>query len=125
MTTALQRRLSTFGAAALLATSPALVPTASDAASGMTCHASVSDATPADYTNVYVTVHTLAAARVRTTAHYKTTDTTHYATTGPKGFATIKYYISSSTPGFRVRIDVNVSKNGHSGYCSTSFVAHR
>lgn len=124
--TASQRRLATFGAAALFATYPVLIPTASNAASSLLpCRANVSDATPKDYTNVYVTVHTVSYAFVRTTAHYKTTNTSHQAKAGPKGFATIRYYISSSTPGFRVRINVGVFKNGHTGYCSTSFVAHR
>lgn len=121
----LARRLAATGAAALLTASPAFLPTPSQAASGLTCRASVSNATPQQYSNVYITVHTASAALVRTTAHYKTTNTTHQAKAGPKGFATIKYYISGATPGLRVGVDVNVFKDGHSGYCYTSFVPHR
>jgi hypothetical protein len=37
----------------------------------------------------------------------------------------VGYYISGATPGYRVKVTVNVSKSGRSGSCSTSFTPHR
>jgi hypothetical protein len=120
-----RRRLTGVIATLVLAASPLLLqPTQADAAKALTCSASMSDATPEQYSNVYVRVHSAAAANVRTVAHYKTTTTTHYGKTGPAGWANIKYYISSATAGYRVYVDVYVTKSGASGHCSTSFVPH-
>lgn len=122
--TTLLHRLATFGAAGVLAATPLLVPASANAAP-LTCKASMSDASPAQYTDVVVRVKTAPAAKVRTVAHYRTTDTVKRGKANSAGRANLKYYISGSTPGFRVRVDVTVTKNGRSRSCSTSFVAHR
>lgn len=100
-------------------------PAQAEAAAALTCTASVSDATPRQYSNVYVRVRTSAYARVRTVAHYKTTNTVKRTTASSTGRANVRYYISGATPGYRVRVDVTVTKNGRSRSCSTSFVPHR
>jgi hypothetical protein len=124
MSSTLLRRVATVGAAAVLTTTPLLVPTSAEAAA-LTCRASMSDATPKQYTNVFVRVKTAPRAKVRTVAHYKTTDTVRRGKANSKGRASIKYYISGATPGYRVRVDVKVTKNGKSKSCSTSFKPHR
>jgi hypothetical protein len=120
------RRLAGVSTAALLlAASPMLLPTQSVAASAPTCRASMSDASPSQYSNVWVNVSSVANAKVRTIAHYKTTDTVHYANTGSDGKVGVKYYISSATAGFRVLVNVMVTgPAGARGYCTTSFVPH-
>jgi hypothetical protein len=124
--TTIARRAAGLGTAALLTAAPlVVVAPVADAAGSLPCHASMSDSTPKDYTNVYVRVTTSSYAGVHTVAHYKTTNTGHTVRAGSTGHATVRYYISSATPGYRVRVDVTVSKNGHHGYCSTSFVPHR
>lgn len=91
----------------------------------MLCRAHMGDATPADYHYDRVYVTTAAYAHIRTVAHYKTTDTTKRARANRLGHGSTNYYISGATPGYRVFVDVYVSKPGHSGHCRTSFVPHR
>jgi hypothetical protein len=118
-------------AAALL--TAAVVPAASAATTSATsaaskplpCHASMSNAKPSDYTDVYVNVATAAAAKITTVAHYKTTKTTHTGTANRKGDASIRYYISGATPSYKVVVSVKVASGKHTGSCSTSFVPHR
>ena len=40
------------------------------------------------------------------------------------GKATVPYYISGATPGYRVVVRVYVSKGSRKGTCSTSFLPH-
>jgi hypothetical protein len=118
------QRLAAGTTAAFLATSIVLLAAPSEAAAP-TCRASMSDASPSQYSDVWVNVSTVANARVRTVAHYKTTDTVRGGKTGPAGRAGIKYYISGATAGFRVMVDVTVTgPAGASGHCVTSFVPH-
>ncbi len=122
----LNRRLAGFSAAALLSTATMLLPLQSaDAAGAPTCRASMSDATPEQYSDVWVNVSSVANAKVQTVAHYKTTDTVRFGRTGSTGRGGIKYYISGATPGYRVVVDVMVTgPAGARGYCSTSFAPH-
>lgn len=124
MSSALRRRVAAAGAALALSATPLLLPTSAEAAA-LPCRASMSDATPKQYSDVHVRVKTASYARVRTVAHYKTTDTVKRGTAGSTGLARIKYYISGASAGYRVRVDVTVTKNGRTGRCSTSFVPHR
>ena len=89
------------------------------------CRASMSNSRPKDYTTTDVHVHSASRARVTTVAHYRTTSTKHHASAGRKGNATIAYYISGATPGYRVVVDVSVSRHGRRGSCSTSFTPRR
>jgi hypothetical protein len=97
---------------------------AADAAR-LPCSAAMSNARPADYTTTDVRVHTAAHAHVTTVAHYRTTSTTHHRTAGSKGNATVPYYISGATPGYKVKVSVSVVKGSRTGSCSTSFTPHR
>lgn len=124
MVKSIRIRLALVAAAATLSGLIA-APAAPAEAAALTCTASMSDATPKQYSNVYVRVRTSAYARVRTVAHYKTTNTVKRATASSAGRASLRYYISRATPGYRVRVDVTVTKNGRSRSCSTSFVPHR
>lgn len=125
ISTSVRRPLAGLGvAAAVLVAVPAVASSPASAAGSLTCRASVSDSTPKQYSDVYVRVKTEARAKVRTVAHYKTTDTTHTGKANAKGVAHIKYYISGATAGYRVYVDVTVTKSGHSRSCSTSFVPH-
>lgn len=89
------------------------------------CRATMSNAHPADYTTTDVRVHTASRAHVTTVAHYKTTKTRHHRTAGSKGNATVPYYISGATPGYKVTVSVSVAKGNRTGSCSTSFTPHR
>ena len=118
--------LATAVATAALAASPLLMPAQAQAAGGLKCRASVSDATPSQYSNVYVKVNTgRAKASVRTVAHYSTTNTAKNRRSNSNGRASITYYISGARPGYRVKVDVTVKKSGHTKTCSTSFTPHR
>jgi hypothetical protein len=98
---------------------------AAPGAARLPCRATMSNAHPADYTTTDVRVHTAAHAHVTTVAHYKTTKTRHHRTAGSKGNATIPYYISGATPGYKVTVSVSVLKGNRTGNCSTSFTPHR
>jgi competence protein ComEC len=92
--------------------------------SPLTCNASVSNPTPADYSTVEVIVHTgVPGASVTATAHYKTTDTTHNSSVGGDGVADIPFRISRATPGYTVTVDVTVAAGGASRDCSTGFTS--
>lgn len=121
------RRLAAFSLASVLMASPLLSTTPAQAVSKpLTCRASMSDSTPKQYSNVSVRVKTgKPKAKVRTVAHYKTTKTTRFRKSNSKGLASVPYYISGSTPGFKVVVKVTVSKNGKTKKCQTSFKAHK
>lgn len=87
----------------------------------LSCQASMTNASPAQYSTTDVIVHTAAGAGVTATAHYKTTDTTHAGTASGSGVADIAFSISRATIGYTVRVDVTVSRGGASNACSTSF----
>ena len=115
-------------AAAALAIAPsaaASAATAVPASTPLPCHASMSNSHPRDYTTIYVNVHTASCAAMTTVAHYKTVNRTHTGKAGAKGNASIGYYISGATPGYKVVVSVRVVKGKHSGSCSTWFIPHR
>jgi hypothetical protein len=99
--------------------------TAPAAAAGLSCGATVSDATPADYTTVDVIVRTTAGATVTTVAHYKTTDHRKTGTADASGRAVTAYYISGATPGYTVTVDVTVTAGSRAAHCSASFTPVR
>ena len=124
MTTSFTKRLAFAAAAGVVLGSPLLLVAPSQASTGLPCRASMSDSTPRQYSYVGVRVRTASYAGVHTVAHYKTTSTPHSGHANRQGQANISYYISGATPGYRVRVDVSVSKGGRTGHCSTSFVPH-
>ncbi len=112
--------------AASVASAPAAsaAPIAS-AAKPLSCHASMSNSRPRDYTSTEVLVNTARHARVTTVAHYRTVNTIHHGTANSKGRTGIWYYISGATPGYQVKVRVSVVEGGRKGSCSTSFIPHR
>jgi hypothetical protein len=88
----------------------------------LTCSASMSNSSPADYSTVNVIVATgLGGATATATAHYKTTDTTHTGSAASNGVATIPFHIARATVGYQVNVDVTVSGAGSTRSCSTAF----
>jgi hypothetical protein len=88
------------------------------------CHASMSNAHPADYTTTVVDVKSLADVKITTVAHYRTVNREHHGQANRQGKAGIPYYISGATPGFRVIVDVTVKWPHRTGTCQTSFTPH-
>ena len=103
------------------APAPAPAPAPTPSAKGVSCRASVSSASPADYTTVDIEVRTAAGASVTTVAHYKTTDHPKTAVADGAGHATVGYDVSGATPGYTVRVDVTASAGSRTAHCSTSF----
>lgn len=124
--------LLTAGAAVPAIAAPAAVAApatasavAAPASAALPCHASMSNNRPRDYTTTYVRVHTSAYASVTTVAHYRTTNHKKTGKAGLHGNASIGYYISGATPGYKVIVSVRVVRGDRSGSCSTSFIPHR
>jgi hypothetical protein len=114
-------------AGALLLAPPATAAVTRTAAPAATlrCHASMSNSRPKDYTTIYVNVSTVRYAGVTTVAHYKTVNRQHTGQANVHGNASIRYYISGATPGYRVNVSVTVASGRSRGACSTSFIPHR
>jgi hypothetical protein len=100
---------------------PVVHTTSAPPATALSCSASMSNSSPAQYATVDVIVRTSAGANVTATAHYKSTNTTHASTAGSTGTATIAFAISRATVGYTVEVDVTVAHTGASASCSTSF----
>ena len=114
--------VSTPAVAAPAVAAPAV---AAPVSAALPCHASMSNSRPRDYTTTYVLVHTTGYASVTTVAHYRTTNHKKTGTAGRRGNASIGYYISGATPGYKVVVSVRVVHGDRSGSCSTSFIPHR
>jgi hypothetical protein len=93
-------------------------------AAALPCHASMSNGHPKDYTTIDVRVSTVGHAGVTTVAHYKTVNRKHSGAANAKGLASIPYYISGATVGYRVKVSVSVKSGSRTGSCSTSFTPH-
>jgi hypothetical protein len=108
-------------ASTLIAAAPA---DAAPTSKPLPCHASMSNAHPADYTTTTVNVKSVANVKVTTVAHYRTVNRVHHGRANAQGKAGIPYDISGATPGFRVIVDVTVKWPHRTGTCQTSFVPH-
>jgi hypothetical protein len=109
------------GAALTLAAAGPVLAGPSATAALKSCTASVSNRHPADYTTTDVRVRTAAGAEVFTVAHYKTVNRAYFRVAGPGGRATVGYYVSGATPGYRVVVDVTVVRGHQASSCSTWF----
>lgn len=125
MLTSARRASVALATVATLTAATLLTPGTAGAEAGLLCRAHMSDSTPKQYTHDDVQVRSRPHARVHTVAHYKTTNTAHNARANGRGRATIDYYISGATPGYRVHVDVTVRRGGRTGHCSTWFTPHR
>jgi hypothetical protein len=108
----------------LAAAAPVLAGPAETAAL-KSCSASVSNSHPADYTTTDVEVRTVAGTEVFTVAHYKTVDRAYFEVADSAGRATVGYYVSGATPGYKVVVDVTVVRAHQANSCSTSFTPRR
>jgi hypothetical protein len=117
--------ISGLGAAAVAATliAPAMA-SAAPTSKPLPCHASMSNAHPADYSTIVVNVKSVADVRITTVAHYRTVNREHHGRANRQGKAGIPYYISGATPGFQVTVDVTVKWPHRTGTCQTSFTPH-
>jgi hypothetical protein len=84
----------------------------------------MSNAKPKQYSTTSVLVTSWGDTEVTTSAHYRTTTTTHHGETNTRnrGTASIRYYISGATIGYRVIVDVSVRKGSRHASCSTNFI---
>jgi len=103
----------------------AVAPVMAHARKPLKCVTWVSDRYPADNTFVGVRVRTLRHARVRVVIRYRRASYLNRARAGVRGRRTLWYFIGGAVPGFRVVLDVRVSRHGRKGSCSTWFVPHR
>ncbi|HXL95005.1 MAG TPA: hypothetical protein VN969_39260 [Streptosporangiaceae bacterium] len=87
----------------------------------LTCRAAMSKGRPYQFTTTDVIVTTAGGALVQATAHYLTTSVPEAAMASKQGVARIPYYISWSTPWYRVNVNVQVSQGSRTASCSTSF----
>jgi hypothetical protein len=87
----------------------------------LTCRAAISNGRPYQFTTTNLIVTTAGGALVQATAHYLTTSVPEAAVASKQGVARIPYYISWSTPWYRVNVNVQVSQGSRSASCSTSF----
>jgi hypothetical protein len=72
-----------------------------------------------------VRVRTVAGAKVFTVAHYKTVNRAYYRLASSAGRATVGYYVSGATPGYKVVVDITVVTGHQANSCSTSFTPKR
>gem|GEM_PF-2836727 len=119
--TALMLTLAMPVAPALAGPAPSVV----SSATGLTCHASMTNSHPRDYTSTGVKVRTVPFAHIKTVAHYRTVNHAKSRIANAQGRRTVWYYISGATPGYKVIVDVYVSRPHRNGRCSTSFTPHR
>ena len=116
------RRALTVAIATVLTLMPvAFVATPASAAS-RSCTASVSVTRPAQYTTTVVRVSGVGgSAKVATAAQYKTTTNRKQTTASTAGKASVAYYVSGATKGYKVVVNVYATKGSTSWKCSTSF----
>jgi hypothetical protein len=72
-------------------------------------------------TTTDVKVRTTAGTEVFTVAHYKTVNRAYFRVAGSGRRATVGYYVSGATPGYRVVVNVTVVRGHQANSCSTSF----
>jgi hypothetical protein len=110
---------------AALAASSAPAVRAAPGVGRLACGAAMTNRHPRDFTSTGVKVRTVAFAHIRTVAHYRTVNHPKHGTASSRGRRTIWYYISGATPGYRVVVDVYVSRRGRTGRCQTWFTPRR
>ena len=87
----------------------------------LTCRAAMSTGRPYQFTTDNLLVTTAGGAMVQAMAHYLTVTVPEAAVASKQGVARIPYYISLSTPWYKVKVAVTVSSGGRTASCSASF----
>jgi hypothetical protein len=103
----------------------ALAPTDSHARKSLKCRTWVTDRYPSDDASVGLRIRTVRHARVRVIAHYRWISYLNKARAGARGRRTLWYSVGDAPAGFKVMLDVRVSRHGRRGSCSTWFIPHR
>jgi hypothetical protein len=85
------------------------------------CTATVTKRYPVDGSSVGVRVKTAPSARIAVAAHYEYTTRKKAGRANLNGRRTFWYHVDSATPGFRIKVDVTVSRDGRKASCSTWF----
>jgi hypothetical protein len=89
--------------------------------------ASASPADPCQYTTVTLSAHVsragagISGVLVEAVLHFKTTDSEKNGTTVSSGDASIDYYISGASAGYKVTVDLTASEGGHTAHAQTHF----
>jgi hypothetical protein len=99
--------------------------TGARAAARLTCEASVTSRYPRDYTSVGIRITTTATARIRVAAHFRGGVRRETGVASGADKQTIWYRLGGATPGYRVRVDVQVAKGSRRGSCSTWFTPRK
>jgi hypothetical protein len=99
--------------------------TGGQSAARLACSASVTSRYPHDYTSVGIRITTTASARIRVAAHFRGGVRRKTAVASATGKQTIWYRLGGATPGYRVRVDVQVARGSRSGSCSTWFTPRK
>jgi hypothetical protein len=103
----------------------AIAPTDSHGRKSLKCHTWVTDRYPPDNGSVGLRIRTVRRARVRVIAHYRWISYLNRARAGARGHRTLWYSVGDAPAGFKVKLDVRVSRHGRRGSCSTWFIPHR
>jgi hypothetical protein len=88
------------------------------------CRAEMSKPNPREFSTTDVVVTTVPRVMAEATARYLISMVHEAAFASAHGTARIPYYISLSTPGYRVYVNVIVTSGDRSGSCATSFTPH-
>ena len=88
----------------------------------LVCHAEAGRPRPRDHTAVMIRVDTVADARVRAMASgLPASARSAVGQTSAQGVRMLRFLVGGATPGARVAVVVNVSRNGQTGTCQASF----
>jgi hypothetical protein len=88
----------------------------------LVCHAEASRPRPRDHTAVMIRVDTVAEARVTAIAPGLPASARSAAgQASAQGVRMLRFLVGGATPGARVAVVVNVSRNGQTGTCQASF----
>lgn len=86
------------------------------------CHAQAAGLRPRDHTTVTIRVHTVARAQVTALAPRLSVSAPSAAgQASARGVRVLRFLVGDATPGARVAIVVNVSRNGQTGTCRATF----
>src|SRR5580692_4411815 len=90
----------------------AIAPPDSHGRKSLKCRTWVTDRYPPDDTSDGLRIRTVRRARVRVIAHYRWISYLNRARAGARGHRTLWYSVGDAPAGFKVKLDVRVSRHG-------------
>jgi hypothetical protein len=99
-----------------------MAPTDVHVRRSLKCRTWVTDSYPLDKAAVGLRIRTVRHARIRVVAHYRWISYRNRARAGTRGHRTFWYAVGHAPPGFKVVLDVRVSRHGRRGSCATWFI---